>query len=83
MKGEKKMVSDNVIKSEIGIRKMIQRNMEKEFHPGTKPSIDFIYKILEDAYERGLKYDVSDMKNEIYAFENRKVFKSKKDSIYQ
>ncbi len=68
MKGEKKMVSDNVIKSEIGIRKMIQRNMEKEFHPGTKPSVDFIYKILEDAYERGLKYDVSDMKNEIYAF---------------
>jgi hypothetical protein len=65
---EKVMVSDNVIKSEIGIRKMIQRNMEKEFHPGTKPSIDFIYKILEDAYERGLKYDVSDMKNDIYAF---------------
>lgn len=68
MKGEKSMVSDNVIKSEIGIRKMIQRNMEKEFHPGTKPSIDFIYKILEDAYERGLKYDVSDMKNEVYHF---------------
>ena len=65
---EKSMVSDNVIKSEIGIRKMIQRNMEKEFHPGTKPSIDFIYKILEDAYERGVKYDVSDMKNDIYAF---------------
>lgn len=65
---EKSMVSENVIKSEIGIRKMIQRNMEKEFHPGTKPSIDFIYKILEDAYERGIKYDVSDMKNDIYAF---------------
>ena len=65
---EKSMVSDNVIKSEIGIRKMIQKNMEKEFHPGTKPSIDFIYKILEDAYERGVKYDVSDMKNDIYAF---------------
>lgn len=65
---EKSMVSDNVIKSEIGIRKMIRRNMEKEFHPGTKPSVDFIYKILEDAYERGVKYDVSDMKNEIYAF---------------
>lgn len=65
---EKIMVSDNVIKSEIGIRKMIQRNMEKEFHPGTKPSVDFIYKILEDAYERGVKYDISDMKNDIYAF---------------
>ena len=65
---EKSMVSDNVIKSEIGIRKMIKRNIEKEFHPGTKPSIDFIYKILEDDYERGVKDDVSDMKNDIYAF---------------
>lgn len=67
-KGEKKMVSANVIKSEKGLRQMIKRNMEKEFHPGTKPSIDFIYKILEDAYEQGMKYDLSDMKNEVYAF---------------
>lgn len=68
MKGEKKMVSADVIKSEKGLRQMIKRNMEKEFHPGTKPSVDFIYKILEDAYERGMKYDLSDMKNEVYAF---------------
>lgn len=67
-KGEKKVVSTEVIKSENGLRRMIQRNMEKEFHPGTKPSIDFIYKILEDAYERGMKYDVSDMKNAVYTF---------------
>ncbi len=67
-KGDKKMISGDVIKSEKGLRSMIQRNMQKEFHPGTKPSIDFIYKILEDAYERGMKYDVSDMKNDIYAF---------------
>ena len=67
-KGDKKMVSADVIKSEKGLRQMIRRNMEKEFHPGTKPSIDFIYKILEDAYERGMKYDLSDMKNEVYAF---------------
>jgi hypothetical protein len=67
-KGEKKMVSADVIKSEKGLRQMIQRNMQKEFHPGTKPSVDFIYKILEDAYERGMKYDLSDMKNEVYAF---------------
>lgn len=67
-KGEKKMVNANVIKSEKGLRRIILRNMQKEFHPGTKPSVDFIYKILEDAYERGMKYDLSDMKNEIYAF---------------
>ena len=67
-KGEKKMVSAEVIKSEKGLRQMVKRNLEKEFHPGTKPSVDFIYKILEDAYDRGMKYDLSDMKNEIYAF---------------
>jgi hypothetical protein len=68
MKGEKQMVSTDVIKSEKGLRALIERNLNKEIHPGTKPSVDFIYKILEDAYEQGLKYDVSDMKNEIYAF---------------
>ena len=67
-KGEKKMVGANVIKSEKGLRQMVKRNMNKEFHPGTKPSVDFIYKILEDAYDNGMKYDLSDMKNEIYAF---------------
>ena len=67
-KGEKTMVSGNVIKSGKGLRQMIKRNLEKEFHPGTKPSVDFIYKILEDAYEQGMKYDLSDMKNDIYAF---------------
>ena len=68
MKGEKKLVGDNIIKSEIGLRKLIERNLNKEIHPGTKPSVDFIYKILEDAYEQGLRYDLSDMKNDIYAF---------------
>lgn len=64
----KSMVSNNVIKSEAGLRKLIIRNMNKEIHPGTKPSIDFIFKILEDAYDSGMKYDISDMKNDIYAF---------------
>lgn len=67
-KGEKTMVNKNVIQSEKGLRNLINRNLNKEIHPGTKPSVDFIYKILEDAYEQGLKYDISDMKNEIYAF---------------
>lgn len=71
MKGEKKMVNSDVIKSEKGLRQMIIRNLQKEFHPGTKPSIDFIYKILEDAYERGMKYDLSDMINDVYNFAMR------------
>ena len=68
LKGDSKMVNFEAIKNEKGIRTLIKKNLNKEIHPGTKPSIDFIYKILEDAYSNGLNYDVSDMKNAIFAF---------------
>lgn len=68
MKGEDKMVNFDAIKSEKGLRTLIKRNLNKEIHPGTKPSIDFIYKILEDAHSSELKYDVTDMRNAVLAF---------------
>lgn len=68
LKGEGKTVNFDAIKSEKGLRTMIKRNLNKEIHPGTKPSIDFIYKILEDAYKSGLKYDVTDMRPAIFSF---------------
>ena len=68
LKGESKMVNFETIKSEKGLRTLIKRNLNKEIHPGTKPSIDFIYKILEDAYSSDLKYDITDMRNAILAF---------------
>ncbi len=67
-KGEDKMVNFEAIKSEKGLRTLIKRNLNKEIHPGTKPSIDFIYKILEDAYASDLSYDVTDMRNAFLAF---------------
>lgn len=68
MKGENKMVNFEAVKSEKGIRSLIKRNLNKEIHPGTKPSVDFIYKILDDAYHSGLNYDVTDMRNAVLAF---------------
>ena len=68
MKGGGKLVNFDAIKSEKGLRTLIKRNLNKEIHPGTKPSIDFIYKILEDAYSSDMKYDVTDMRNAILAF---------------
>lgn len=68
LKGESKMVNFDAIKSEKGLRTLIKRNLNKEIHPGTKPSIDFIYKILEDAYSSDLNYDITDMRNAILAF---------------
>lgn len=68
LKGEDKLVNFEAIKSEKGLRTLIKRNLNKEIHPGTKPSIDFIYKILEDAYNSDLGYDVSDMFDAVLAF---------------
>jgi hypothetical protein len=68
LKGEDKVVNFEAIKTEKGIRTLIKKNMKKEIHPGTKPSIDFIYKILDDAYKSDLKYDVSDMKPAVLSF---------------
>lgn len=67
MKGEK-MVSTDRVQSEKALRVLIMRNLNKEIHPYTKPSIDFIYKILEDAYNSDLTYDVDDMRNSILGF---------------
>lgn len=69
LKGEKKkLVNIESIKTEKGLRSMILRNLRKEIHPATKPSVDFIDKILNDAYESGLHYDVTDMRPRILAF---------------
>jgi hypothetical protein len=65
-----KMLQSKTIQSEQGLRELIHRNLRKEIHPGTKPSVDFIKKILDDAYESGMKYDVSDLRNKIIAFAN-------------
>ena len=68
LKEVRKTVDFNAVQSEKGLRSLIQRNLAKEIHPGTKPSIDFIFKILEDAHASGLSYDVSDMKNAVIGF---------------
>ena len=68
LKEVKKTVNFDAVQSEKGLRSLIERNLNKEIHPGTKPSIDFIEKILDDAYESGLKYDVSDMRPDIMDF---------------
>ena len=64
----KKTVGNDTIQSEKGLRNMILRNLGKEIHQGTKPSMDFIKKILDDAYESTLSYDISDMRNAIVGF---------------
>lgn len=65
---EKPLIRQEVMQNEKSIRKLIERNLRKEFHPGTKPSIDFIMKVLTDAKESGMDYDVSDMRQKVLTF---------------
>lgn len=68
LKGEDKLISFDGIKNERMLRTQIKRNLNKEYHGATKPSIDFIGKILDEAYSSGMSYDVSDMRNVVLAF---------------
>lgn len=68
LKEAKKVIKEETIKSERGLRELIKKNLRKEIHGFTKPSIDFILKILDDAYEQGLKYDVRDMRPAVQNF---------------
>lgn len=67
---EKKVLPANTMNSEKSLRELIHRNLRKEIWPGTKPSIDFIKKILDDAYSSGMAYDVTDLRGRIVAFAN-------------
>ena len=75
LKGEK-MINFDVVKSEKALRDLITRNLRKEIHPFTKPSISLIDKILEDAYASGLVYDLTTMRPSVLAFANNSSHQS-------
>lgn len=72
LKGDKKMVNFEGFKDEQHlrntIRKRIKECLNKEHHGATKPEIDFIFKTLEDAYNTGMHYDVSDLRQKVLIF---------------
>ena len=68
LKGDEKVINFEGIKNEKMLRALLKRNLNKEYHSSTKCSVDFMNKNLEDAYNSGISYDVSDMKNAIFAF---------------
>jgi energy-coupling factor transporter ATP-binding protein EcfA2 len=60
-------ISD-IVWTEKKMRVSIERNLRKEYHDSTKSSIDFIDKILKDAQEAGIEYDLMDMREAVMAF---------------
>ena len=68
LKGDDKVINFEGVKSEKHLRILIKKNLNKEIHASTKCSIDFIFEILDGAYNSDLKYDVSDLKNAVLSF---------------
>ena len=68
LKGGKTVINFDGLKNEKMLRNLIKRHLNKEIMGYTKPSIDMIYKVLEESYDSGMSYDVTDMRNAIIAF---------------
>ncbi len=68
LKGEKAMVDVKQIQNEKHLRVLIKKALAKEISPYTKPSVDFIAHITDEAYEGNVPYDIDDMRNAILAF---------------
>lgn len=70
------MLNSAAIRSERDLRRRLLKVMDLARNPDTpdekrmhtKPAIDLIKKILDETYDSGLKYDVSDMRNAIFGF---------------
>ena len=67
MKEVKSVINFDGIKNEKMLRSLLKKHLNKEIMGNTKPSIDMIKKCLDEAYESGIGYDVSDMKNAVYS----------------
>lgn len=77
LKGGKNVINREAIKDAEHLRALVIKNLKKEIHPGTKPSIDFIYKLLEDAYNNGVKYDLTTLRTAVLQFAANSTHQSK------
>jgi len=69
LRSEDKMVNFESIKNEKALRTIIRRSLNKEYAPhATVTSVDFINKVLEDSYNSGMHYDVTDLRPYILSF---------------
>lgn len=74
IKEEEKLVYQDIgemVWNEAKMRTAIKKNLKKEYHPATKPSMDFIAHIFSQAEESGVEYDLTDMRNDILVFASR------------
>lgn len=68
IKSNTKSSKDYIPITEKGLRTTIKKCLLKQVHGDTRSNVDMIYKALDEAYESGIIFDVSDLKAEIERF---------------
>lgn len=63
-----KMINKKHVQDENHLRSLIAKALRKEVHSNTAPNVDFIKSILDEAYESGITYDVTDARNSVTSF---------------
>ena len=63
-----KMINKKHVKDENHLRSLIAKALRKEVHANTAPNVDFIKRILDEAYASGITYDVTDARNAVTSF---------------
>lgn len=67
MKEVRKVINFDGIKNDKMLRSVLKKHLNKEIMGNTAPSVQMIKKCLDEAYDAGWGYDVSDMKNAVFA----------------
>lgn len=64
----KKVINEATFENEQHLRNVILKCLRREVHANTAPNIDYIKKLLDDAYASGMAYDVRDLRGKIITF---------------
>lgn len=65
---EEKMIDVGKLKDDLHLRNIIKKCLRKENHGATRPEMDLIFKVLDEAYRSGMTYDLSDMEHDVLVF---------------
>lgn len=68
LKKKKRMINKEIKMTQDSLREKIEKNLQKGYHADTSSSINFINKLLNEAYESGLQYDLTDMRKAVRDF---------------
>lgn len=65
---KQRVIRTEVAHSEKTLRSTIEKALRREVHANTKPTIDFIEKVLTTARSSGVEYDLSDLEPAVISF---------------